>query len=491
MRTIKFLTFVVSIILLLNGNVQAEFLSVRGNGVDGGSAAGLDLRPSQTESPLVQGFREKEDVVVSDSLTTVDHLISDNLQIGDEFQGLVNFQSANGRQLPPGTYDSHLLHFDPPGPGGIVEDASTTFDQCIVAIIKSNSGDATLLNNTDSLFGNAGNYDNSPQRRADAGAGLDIFRLESNNTIQIVKMQTGSGLIDNVRVITANIDPDNDGILCEEDFICPDTPLGEPVNPDGCTAGQVLMTFEVTLEKQVTTDTEIIDELDNAGVPPSTTDELATEMADSNTSLSDHGQDMSNYIARSTERLECPPDPIEDCVTKGDFREASLGDAVDDLQIKRERDADITRVINDVIPTLDDSSKQEVQELQLRQAETNKTINALPLRSSKTENEKLRGEVNEALATGKFTETEKTDLIKQLDAADQTTREAELLDKQVGENNVTVKNELKKSNPDRKMVGDTLLDSDRKNKKIATKQRKSGEIRTDTRKRTKKGLRRK
>lgn len=182
---------------------EATITSSTGNAVVQGSAEGHDLDNYGSENSKIQGFDEIQDVNVLDGEITVDFLVGDNLAVGGGFTGKTNFNSANGRDLPDGSYSSHIIHFDPPGAvSSTVYTATFTFDSDIVAFILTNSGDAQLLEDSDGTFGNADDYDTADQRRADTGGGLDSFVLQSSNTLQIIQMKTGSSYIDNVRVLT-------------------------------------------------------------------------------------------------------------------------------------------------------------------------------------------------------------------------------------------------------------------------------------------------
>ena len=182
---------------------EATITGSTGNAIMRGSAEGHDLDNYGTEHAKVQGFDEIQDVNVLDGEITVDLLVGDNLAVGGAFTGKTAFNAANGRDLPTGSYSSHVIHYDPPGSASAtVYTATFTFDSDIKGIILTNAGDAKLLNGSDGTFGNADDYDTAAQRRADTGGGLDSFELQSSNTLKIVQMKTGSGYIDNVRVLT-------------------------------------------------------------------------------------------------------------------------------------------------------------------------------------------------------------------------------------------------------------------------------------------------
>ena len=210
------LIFIVGVVSsLCISNSRAAIINVSGTGVDAGSAAGVDLDNGGAENNMIQGYEELEEVAVGPNSVIVDRLVGDNLNIGDTFQGFTNFNAANGRFLPIGLYNSHLIHFDPVGTsGGISGPATFTFKGSIVGIIISNAGDDKLLNDSDPIFGNALDYDTAQQRRFDGGGGLDIVTLLAANVLRIDQAMTGSRHIDNARVLTIPVpEPMSAGLL--------------------------------------------------------------------------------------------------------------------------------------------------------------------------------------------------------------------------------------------------------------------------------------
>ena len=219
--TVRFnsLIFIVGVAVVVSSlcisNSRAAIINVSGTGVDAGSAAVVDLDNGGAENNMIQGYEELEEVAVGPNSVIVDRLVGDNLNIGDPFQGFTNFNAANGRFLPTGLYNSHLIHFDPVGTsGGISGPATFTFKGSIVGIIISNAGDDKLLNDSDPIFGNALDYDTAQQRRFDGGGGLDIVTLLAANVLRIDQAMTGSSHIDNARVLTIPVpEPMSAGLL--------------------------------------------------------------------------------------------------------------------------------------------------------------------------------------------------------------------------------------------------------------------------------------
>ena len=213
------LIFIVGVAVVVSSlcisNSRAAIINVSGTGVDAGSAAGVDLDNGGAENNMIQGYEELEEVAVGPNSVIVDRLVGANLNIGDTFQGFTNFNAANGRFLPTGLYNSHLIHFDPVGTsGGISGPATFTFQGSIVGIIISNAGDDKLLNDSDPIFGNALDYDTAQQRRFDGGGGLDIVTLLAANVLRIDQAMTGSSHIDNARVLTIPVpEPMSAGLL--------------------------------------------------------------------------------------------------------------------------------------------------------------------------------------------------------------------------------------------------------------------------------------
>lgn len=213
------LIFIVGVAVVMSSlcisNSRAAISNVSGTGVDAGSAAGVDLDNGRAENNMIQGYEELEEVAVGPNLVIVDRLVGDNLNIGDTFRGFTNFNAANGRFLPTGLYNSHLIHFDPVGTsGGISGPATFTFKGSIVGVIISNAGADKLLNDSDPIFGNALDYDTAQQRRFDGGGGLDIVTLLETNVLRIDQAITGSRHIDNARVLTIPIpEPMSAGLL--------------------------------------------------------------------------------------------------------------------------------------------------------------------------------------------------------------------------------------------------------------------------------------
>lgn len=162
--------------------------------VSGGSAAGLDLSRNTTQGADAVVYSEAAGVTVGAGIT-VDFLAGVNLNVGVSTSGIDTFSS--GQALGAGTYDSHLIHFDPNGAGSVI--GSWDFGANIVAIILSNTGTQSLLNETDSIFGAAGTtYETHLGRRTENS---DSFTLTTGTSLAF-DLRTNSSHIDNIRVLT-------------------------------------------------------------------------------------------------------------------------------------------------------------------------------------------------------------------------------------------------------------------------------------------------
>ena len=162
--------------------------------VSGGSAAGLDLTRNVTQGADAVVYSEATGVTAGSSVT-VDFLVGTNLSVGVATSGIDTF--ASGQALTAGTYDSHLIHFDPNGRGSVL--GSWDFGATIVAIILSNNGVQTLLNDTDSLFGAAGTtYDDHLGRRTESDASITLI----SGTSLAFDLRTNANHVDNTRVLT-------------------------------------------------------------------------------------------------------------------------------------------------------------------------------------------------------------------------------------------------------------------------------------------------
>jgi len=185
------LTLLVCGLTLLVNVADATIISVAGNAQN--PAIPANLSEGQFESDLVSGFNESQDVNIAANTIFVDYLIT-NADVGNQFTGLT---VPNNVLLSAGTYDSHLLHFDPVGNSGNVSNATFTFDGNIVAII----ADGSLLNNSDATFGVDGTtYETELDRRAGTA---DTFTITSLNSLRIDSFDVpGGNNIDELRVIT-------------------------------------------------------------------------------------------------------------------------------------------------------------------------------------------------------------------------------------------------------------------------------------------------
>lgn len=159
------------------------------------SADGLNLSRNATQSAVVNVFEEQSGVRVAADAVTVDFLLGRNINLGDTSSGVTSF--SGGQTLAAGTYNSHLVHFDPKGAGAAT--ASFDFGETIVALILSNSGSQRLLNLSDAVFGGAGTtYDTHIGRRTETS---DSFTLVNATTL-FVDLRTNAHHVDNIRVLT-------------------------------------------------------------------------------------------------------------------------------------------------------------------------------------------------------------------------------------------------------------------------------------------------
>ena len=186
-------------------SAQAAIIGVSGNGIDQGSASGVNLDQGQTENNLIQGFDEIQNISISSNSVVLDYYVGNNLNVGDTFSGISTFDNNNGVFLESGRYNSHAIHFDPLGDsGGQQTNATFIFDGTIVGIIVSNSGDLQLLNDSNSIFGNANNYNLDVARRAE---NHDTFELIDSNILEVTFLGTRGNFVDSIRVVTAVPEP--------------------------------------------------------------------------------------------------------------------------------------------------------------------------------------------------------------------------------------------------------------------------------------------
>lgn len=164
-------------------------------------AATLNLDDGQTEGVDALLVAEKTSVSVGADEVTVDYLLGSNLAVGGTVLGVNTFSS--GFSLASGSYDSHLIHFDPLNNSGATTSGSFDFVGDIVALIVSNNGTSQLLNLSDAVFAAAGvTYENEVHRRSEGpDPNGDSFTLVDANTLTY-NFKTTSRFIDNVRVIT-------------------------------------------------------------------------------------------------------------------------------------------------------------------------------------------------------------------------------------------------------------------------------------------------
>lgn len=165
---------------------------------ESGAINHLDLRWGKTESNSLQAFNEQQNLYISENAVKVDYLVGTNLFFGQTFNG-VN-KSKSGLYLGAGSYNSHLIHFDPLGTRtGQVKDQRFNFEESIVAIILGGE----YLNASDLIFGSATTrYENSFSRKMEKH---DFLYLENPYTLLLDKVSVGRYWIDDVRVITHNV----------------------------------------------------------------------------------------------------------------------------------------------------------------------------------------------------------------------------------------------------------------------------------------------
>lgn len=168
-------------------------------GVSGSAAiapAGVtDLRRGQLESSsTVFGINEASVQLLEDTLVDV---LVDTAVIGSQLAG-VNNQNAP-QMLGPGSYQSHLLHFDPTS-SATVSNATFQFDTPILALIFSDRGSARLLTLSDAVFGLSSiTYESDYRRRMESN---DRFVIDNAYQITVNPARANNTWFDQMRVIT-------------------------------------------------------------------------------------------------------------------------------------------------------------------------------------------------------------------------------------------------------------------------------------------------
>ena len=193
---IKFTIKILLLTFLLITNVNATLLGAT-------NASASDLSNGMTENNIIVGFNERQNVSVNENQLLVDYLKGVNFNIGHNYTGVMT--SNSGLTIAAGTYDSHLLHFDPVGSsGGVASNAngndtsvSFLFDGIIEAVIVGTQ----YLNGSDALLGNALAYNNHIDRRFEPH---DLFTFTGQKTLTVNLAKVSSGWIDNIRVVTSN-----------------------------------------------------------------------------------------------------------------------------------------------------------------------------------------------------------------------------------------------------------------------------------------------
>ena len=142
---------------------------------------------------------EGEDVAVAAGDLAVDYLVGGNLIAGQTVSGVSTYVS--GTDLPTGSYDSFLVHFDPDVNSETTQTVSFTGD--IIALIVSNGSPndpsaPSLLNLSDAIFGGNNTYETVLSRRSED---TDMFTLVDANTLTF-SFITHRNYVDNIRVIT-------------------------------------------------------------------------------------------------------------------------------------------------------------------------------------------------------------------------------------------------------------------------------------------------
>lgn len=211
-RLCKLIAFVLTF-TLVSTSAQAGIVSVTA-----GSAeivvppAGTNLNDDQYRSNLVRAFNEQAQVTVSN--LQVDTLVS--LLAPGSFT-LAGYGPVGTPGSISGTFQSHLLHFDPRNDGPTIDqitsgpfaaaDGAVTFDAPIVALIFSQS----RLDATDAIFGlsgilypsgSGGNARDLEQHNAQS----DRIWLSADRQTLFYNWQV-PGALDQVRVITAIPEP--------------------------------------------------------------------------------------------------------------------------------------------------------------------------------------------------------------------------------------------------------------------------------------------
>ncbi|MEO0762354.1 MAG: hypothetical protein AAFZ09_11180 [Pseudomonadota bacterium] len=168
------------------------------DGILGGPAAGLDFNEGSLENSQAQVFDEREQAVAA-TPQLVDFLVGDNLIAGQQVSGISSPSLSDTRTLAAGTYNSHIVHFDPVGAGS-TGPFTIVFDAPIRAVITSAAGPA-LLQATDAIFGAAGaTYETGIGRRLEDG---DLFTLIDPVTLRVDSLSTNSSNNDQLRIVTA------------------------------------------------------------------------------------------------------------------------------------------------------------------------------------------------------------------------------------------------------------------------------------------------
>ncbi|MEO1307413.1 MAG: VPLPA-CTERM sorting domain-containing protein [Pseudomonadota bacterium] len=187
------------VVAMMAGQAQGAVVSFSGDGAIFGSADGLDLRQGSREGLFVTAYDEATDVTVGTGQVFADYVVDINLSVGATVTGVDTLGENDAIGLAAGTYDSHLLQLDPAGTGRGVN-ATFTFSGEIIALILSNTGSGTLLNDSDSVFGVGTNYESGVGRRVESNETLTLL---SPYMLQINGWGTNSKWTDEVRVITA------------------------------------------------------------------------------------------------------------------------------------------------------------------------------------------------------------------------------------------------------------------------------------------------
>lgn len=192
-----------AIMVLISGSAHSAVVSAIGSSTIYGSATGVDLTEGNRDSSAITSYDEAQAKTIGSNEVFVDYLVGANLSLGDTVAGVDSIGPTGGRALQAGTYDSHLLQFDPNGSASGIS-ATFTFSGEIVGLIVSNSGSSALLNLSDVVFGTASAYENLLGRRVESSESLTLV---SSYELRLNGWKASNPWTDEVRVITESSFP--------------------------------------------------------------------------------------------------------------------------------------------------------------------------------------------------------------------------------------------------------------------------------------------